>query len=431
MQSAKTELHAMTAIQFPSLTLLRLATRFAAMAFVATVLLVNNSLASIEALFHPVDPTLEKIAEWITSAESHVDIAMYNMEVSEKSPIIQSLGSPSIQKRIIERSLKIRVIFEGSGTRSENTAKMQALENLGLDVRYLGRAVMVHHKFAVIDSGREKNRVISGSANWSMGSYRGYDENILFFDREPEANDRFQREFNSLWDVSKPFGSNPNFPSINTTTVDQPDLDIHFNSPHRLKSDPKHPLLTDRLVSAIDSARERIDIATTRIRLLAALEAVARAAARGVQVRILIGQDDFRQMRDRETYLDRPGIDLRVKFYNLKPSNFISQQMHNKFMIIDGEKLLTGSFNWSDSSEMNHIENIVELFGPQHKAVTDQYTNRLNLLWETGRDGFRELRSRLKATRSRGQIPPCAFDPISLRLNEIRALLRENPNCHE
>ncbi len=45
----------------------------------------------------------------------------------------------------------------------------------------------VHHKFAVIDSALSTHRVITGSANWSLSSYHNYNENIVFFDQEPEV----------------------------------------------------------------------------------------------------------------------------------------------------------------------------------------------------------------------------------------------------
>lgn len=64
------------------------------------LLLPLHADAKIEALFHPHDPTLEKIASWIEEAESRVDIAMYNMDTTDGSPVIQTLKSESIQARL-------------------------------------------------------------------------------------------------------------------------------------------------------------------------------------------------------------------------------------------------------------------------------------------------------------------------------------------
>jgi phosphatidylserine/phosphatidylglycerophosphate/cardiolipin synthase-like enzyme len=385
--------------------------------------------AKVEVLFHPHDPTLEKIATWIEEAQQHVDIAIYNMDTTDGSPVIKTLKSEAVRNRIESGELQIRVVFEGYGTDAENAVKMQALEDLGLDVRYLDRSVKVHHKFAAIDTGLEKERVISGSANWSLSSYRNYNENILFFDEEPEASDRFQAEFNLLWDHSKTFGHELELNNRDAGTRDQKDLDIHFNTPKRLRVDKNHPLLTDQIVRAIESATSTIDIASTRIRLIPILEAISSAADRGVKIRIVISQDDFRDLSKRASYLEKDGIELRVKFYNLKPGEFLTHQMHNKFLVVDGESVMTGSFNWSESAEKNHIENLVEFNGRLGKAMATAFTTEFESIWEMGRDKLSSLKSRLAGIKRTGQTPKCAFAPTTMELAEIRSLLRAHRTC--
>lgn len=396
---------------------------------IGVLLSVQISQAKIQALFHPHDPTLEKIAEWIEAAESRVDIAMYNMDTSDGSPVVQTLKSEEVQSRLQSGELQIRMVFEGYGTKSENAVKMQALEDLGIDVRYLGRSVKVHHKFAAIDTGLSKERVISGSANWSLSSYRNYNENILFFEDEPEASDRFQEEFNRLWENSKPFGNDRQFADVEAGRRDQRDLDIHFNTPRRLRLDLESELLTDQVVRMIDSAKERIEIATTRVRLIPILEALSSAADRGVKVRMLLSQDDYRDLHKRWSYLDHENIDVRVKFYNLRPGEYLTFQMHNKFMIVDGDSVLTGSFNWSESAEKSHIENLVEMKGRIGKAMAEVFLTEFESLWDMGRDKFSALKARLDGIKSSGRLPRCGFNPIALELNEIRSLLRTYRKC--
>lgn len=40
--------------------------------------------------------------------------------------------------------------------------------------------------------------------------------------------------------------------------------------------------------------------------------------------------------------------------------------MHNKYCIIDGRLLITGSYNWSDNAELSNAENIIVI----HDATT-------------------------------------------------------------
>lgn len=400
---------------------------FAALVSLACV--GNVAEAKVEALFHPHDPTLEKIATWIEAADQRVDIAMYNMDTTDGSPIIKMLKSPDVQQRLESKALQIRVVFEGYGTDAENEVKMTALEDLGLDVRFLGKSVKVHHKFAAIDTGTKNERVISGSANWSLSSYRNYNENILFFEDEPEASDQFQQEFNLLWENSKLFGNDLEFTDVAAGERDQRDLEIHFNSPRRLKVDRNHPLLTDQIVRAIESAKSTIDIASTRVRLVPVLEALSAAADRGVKIRIVISQDDFRDLKDRASYLEKPGIALRVKFYNLMPGEFLTHQMHNKFLVVDGESVMTGSFNWSESAEKSHIENLVEFTGRLGKAMASVFTTEFESIWDMGRDRLDSLRAKLAGMKRTGQTPKCAFAPTTMELSEIRSLLRTYRKC--
>lgn len=395
----------------------------------AVVAFATAANAKVEVLFHPHDPTLEKIATWIEEARQHVDIAMYNMDTTDGSPVVKMLKSETVRARIEKGELQIRVLFEGFGTDAENAAKMQALEGLGLDVRYLGRSVKVHHKFAVIDTGLENERVISGSANWSLSSYRNYNENILFFDGEEEASDRFQAEFNMLWKNSKPFGQDLQLLEREARSRDQTELEIHFNTPRRLRIDKNHPLLTDQVVRAIESAKSTIDIASTRVRLIPVLEAISAAADRGVQIRIVIGQDDYRGLSNRANYLEKPGVNLRVKFYNLKPGVFLTHQMHNKFLVVDGESVMTGSFNWSESAEKKHIENLVEFNGLLGRSMATAFTTEFESIWEMGRENLANLKSQLASMKQAGQTPKCAFAPTAMELLEIRSLLRAHRIC--
>lgn len=384
--------------------------------------------ARIEALFHPHDPTLEKIAAWISEAQSNVDIAMYNLEAGAASPVIQTLQSPAIQARLRNGDLKVRMILELYGTPAENQAKRQIMENMGVNVRFLDRSVKVHHKFAVIDAHGSVDRVVTGSANWSLSSYRGYNENMLFFTQEPEATSRYQTEFNRLWQASSEFGFTGAFvETLSVRSADQEGLEVYFNSPRHLKTDlHEEAHLTEQVVHLINSAEHSLQIASTRIRLLPILEALQAAAERGVRIQAVISQDDFIDLGKRAKYLlNNPMIDLRVKFYNLNLREYMTYQMHNKFMIVDGRRLVTGSFNWSSSSENNHIENIVVLSGTLAAQVLPDYQKEFAAIFDLGRGDFSTVLGNLKTHRHDG----CSIPKMTLYPQEIRQLLNYKNGC--
>ncbi|MFN7729347.1 MAG: phospholipase D-like domain-containing protein [Bdellovibrio sp.] len=394
--------------------------------------LTVTAKAKVEVLFHPHDPTLEKIAEWITQARSTIDIAMYNMETSASSPVIKALQSSLVQKRIGSRELKIRLIFEGYAAPEEKAKKMTELEALGLDVRFLGKPVKVHHKFAVLDAGTPTARVITGSANWSLSSYRNYNENILFFTNEDEVTGRFNFEFSRLWKASREFGNSSDSSERPLADYDEEqDVAVFFNSPRTVdKGSHEDAVLTEQVVRLIQSAEHTLQIATTRVRLVEVLEALKAAAERGVHIQLVISQDDFMDIGKRAGYLSgHENLELRVKFYNLKVSDYMMYQMHNKFMIVDGATVLAGSFNWSKSSENSHIENLVELSGAKAAQVMQAYTEEFESIFSMGRDAFAPLAKELAQLKSQGASARCAIKPMALSVSEVRRLVKLGQGC--
>ncbi|KYG64915.1 hypothetical protein AZI86_12000 [Bdellovibrio bacteriovorus] len=395
---------------------------------VLVIFFAFNASAKVEALFHPNGPTLETIAQWISEAQSTVDIAMYNMDVKESSPIIATLKSAAVQARLHSGELKIRVNLELYSSPEANTAKRQALEDLGVDVRYLdNKDVKIHHKFAVIDANGPLPRVVTSSANWAVMSQEGYDENFLFFTAEKEVTARYQQEFLRLWKASKEFGATlPSTEQKPVSFVDESDVEVVFNSPRTIEpQSPEKSMLTDEIVGHINGAKKTLEIATARIRLVPILEALRTAANRGVQVQAVIGQDDFRDLGRRARYLVHKNIQVRIKFYNLDINDFLKFQMHNKFMIVDGETLIAGSFNWSQSSEFNHIENIVILTGAKAQEVIPAYHQRFSGIWEMGRDQYASVLADLE----KNQPHQCALPPMVLTSDEIKELLKYKADC--
>ncbi len=397
------------------------------------VLFVSQSMASMEVLFHPQDPTLEKIADYFAKAQSHIEIAMYNMETSNKSPLIVALASEPLKSRIAKGELKIRVIFEGYGKPEDNNKKMQDLEDLGLDVRFLGAGKMIHHKFAVIDMGTAQPMLITGSANWSLSSRQYYSENIVFMQNEQTITAQYSQEFEKLWSYSHEFGKSlPVAQFVNVYEAINPDLFAVFNSDNFVFSQtsvvsksPNTSVVTDFLKSQIHKAEKSLQIASTRLHLVPLMEEIKAAVARNVKVQIIVSQDEFSTgLRGplRDLLKENPAIELRVKFYDLRPWNYLLRQMHNKYMIVDGKKIYTGSFNWSPSSENTYIENELSISGEKYPLVLQSYLSNFSMLWDMNRQMYAPLFEKLNSK----QTVSCALEPMVLTVSEIYALLKLN-----
>lgn len=420
---------------------------------VLLLLLSLEVFASVEVLFHPYDSTLKKAGEWIRQAQAEVSMIMYNIDATDDSPVVIALKDPQIQSRLRSGQLKIRLIYQGSGDKAKAIQKMQAFEQLGVDCRFLGSSLNLHHKFALIDLGLPSEKLISGSANWTVSSMRNYSENILYISNEHEIANQYAIEFHHWWNLSKEFGLSifPNL-ALPQSSALNPNLFVKLNSVNfqGTKVINKNAfVLARQLVSEIDRAKSEILIATTRIKLRPVFEALIRAAHRGVQIYIVVSMDEFEYPKKRQTEL--PGcaqswsvecsegknysdllamakksnlpLELRVKFYNLNTTKYITNQMHSKYMIVDRARVISGSYNWSVSAENGHVENMIIFSGSRYPEALRSMVFDFSRLWALNRDTYLNTKNRFFEAAKNSKKISCFFEPETLTFQEIDQLL--------
>ncbi len=416
-----------------------------------------NTYAKVEVLFHPYDDTMSKISEHFQAASESIDMALYNIDDKKSNPVIKAIQSEAIQSKIKSGELKIRLLFEGYMSKDENKQKMVNLEAMGVDVKYLGIGKKMHHKFATIDAYTSSPVLITGSANWSMMSQRNYNENTLFFQDQPGITLNFQKEFELLWGEAKEIGQKNTYKSL-LSDYDkslESGISVDFNTDNfkltdrgfRKSKDTSY-VLTKEIVAAIDRAQRRVRIATTRLKLRPVYEAILRAADRGVQVQIIVTQGEylplfvnkkmkacqnifdkkcstsqnFAQFLIKEDYVGKDNVEVRVKLFDLRRDNLINiaKQMHSKYMIVDDEEVLTGSFNWSYSAEYNHFENLVKMEA-SYFDVLDSFLGDFEYMWDMGREEYDSVYDRLTGESKF----KCRFAPMALTFSEVDQLVRK------
>lgn len=122
----------------------------------------------------------------------------------------------------------------------------------------------------------------------------------------------------------------------------------------------------------LENAKSEILIAVawfTRLELFQILRTKAKA---GVQIKMVIIDDYINNRIDGLQFQEL--IDLGVQFYFGGPS----KPMHNKFCIIDGEVLITGSYNWTYYAEYKNFENILII--KDNLSVLENYTEEFQKL---------------------------------------------------
>lgn len=133
--------------------------------------------------------------------------------------------------------------------------------------------------------------------------------------------------------------------------------------------------IIDKLIGYIDAAQSTIDLAVFETNLTPVAEALIRAHARGVAVRWITDDENGRDADDEAdrgqfALLEAAGIPVR--------DDLRSAFMHNKFILIDGHILWTGSMNLTTNDVFRNNNNVVVLDSPAAVAV---YAREFEEMW--------------------------------------------------
>jgi phosphatidylserine/phosphatidylglycerophosphate/cardiolipin synthase-like enzyme len=121
------------------------------------------------------------------------------------------------------------------------------------------------------------------------------------------------------------------------------------------------------LIDEIGNAKSNMVVAIYSFTHQRIAKAFAKAAARGVEISLKYdeSQADWPGMKDALKILEDAGI----KCVPIKMTNEHSG-MHNKFTVIDGQKVLTGSFNYTAAGDQLNYENLVLI---SSKPIAEAY----------------------------------------------------------
>jgi len=136
--------------------------------------------------------------------------------------------------------------------------------------------------------------------------------------------------------------------------------------------------LQTTIVDFIDGARKSLDIAVQELDNWAIARAIVRAKQRKVRIRIVLELD---YLRSKKTLMDpySPGGSLKEnrEIHNTVlraaisvHSDFNTNIFHQKFMVRDGEWLLTGSTNFTDTGTSANLNHVIII---HNKKVAAQY----------------------------------------------------------
>jgi phosphatidylserine/phosphatidylglycerophosphate/cardiolipin synthase-like enzyme len=127
---------------------------------------------------------------------------------------------------------------------------------------------------------------------------------------------------------------------------------------------------TEAVVAALGSARRSVLVQAYSFTSAPIAGALKAARDRGVDVRILLDRSQRSERYSSATFFDHAGIPTWID-----RAHAIA---HNKVMVIDGETVITGSFNFTKAAEEHNAENLLVL---HDRGLAGVYTEN----WEAHR----------------------------------------------
>lgn len=124
-------------------------------------------------------------------------------------------------------------------------------------------------------------------------------------------------------------------------------------------------------IGLIASAKSSLEVSAFELTSASIAGAITTAKRRGVKVRVLIDQKQLHEPYSKVNALT--GVEVRVAA--------LPGLMHDKTLVVDGEVVVTGSYNWTVSAERRNAENLIAM---RSQCAAALYLGHFNALWKDG-----------------------------------------------
>ena len=128
------------------------------------------------------------------------------------------------------------------------------------------------------------------------------------------------------------------------------------------------------MLSTIRGATQSIRVAAYSFTSKPVSEALRDAHRRGIDVRVIADKKGNSSEYTAVTFLANQGVPVRLN------GNYAIH--HHKFMVVDGNHIQTGSFNYSAAAVEKNAENVLVIWNAPELAA--QFEHEWNRLWKEG-----------------------------------------------
>ena len=260
----------------------------------------------------------EDLAAAIDQARLSVDTAIYDLNLW------------SIRDALIaahRRGVSVRLVTESDNMDEQ---EVQELKQAGIEVLGDRRESLMHDKFVVID----RSQVWTGSMNFTTGGAY-LDNNNLIRVQSSKLAEAYTHEFEQMFVRDLFSGEKTPGTTDPILTVNGSPIEVYFS--------PEDGTL-EHILSAVNAAQESIDFMAYSFTSDELAVALIERSKAGVTVRGVFDKDQYHSNSGTEfDTLSNAGLDV---WLDGNP-----RLMHHKVIIIDGQVVVTGSYNFSNNAE--------------------------------------------------------------------------------
>ena len=119
---------------------------------------------------------------------------------------------------------------------------------------------------------------------------------------------------------------------------------------------------TEAVVENLDAAKHTVLVQAYSFTSAPIAKALVAAHKRGVDVKVILDKSNLTGKYSSADFVSHAGIPTWIDSRHAIA--------HNKIMVIDGQTILTGSFNFTKAAEENHAENLLVI---QDAALASKY----------------------------------------------------------
>lgn len=301
----------------------------------------------------------------INESKESIDMAIYGYD--EIPTITQALTNAH------NRGVKIRFVYDSNSVKGDYYHDNEIIKNLASEYRTdegKENGYIMHNKFVIFD----KQKVFTGSMNFSKTGLSGYDENDVIIINSADVARLYEKEFEQMIN-GKFHNAKVSVTQNNRFKLGDTELEVYFSPANKSSR---------RVIELINNTKDYIYIPTFLITHKDITAALINAKSRGVNVKIIMDANATNTRNIKYKELRAAGIELKFENY--------AGKLHSKTMIIDDCYIVMGSMNFSNSGENKNDENMLVI---SNASFASEYKKFFLYLWKMVPDKYltRTLRS--------------------------------------